>query len=129
VPKRRCYTFVRRPQASKCKRNLKACYNSLHTLHNTTYCTFYTGAPPSLRIVITHASADAHTHTYNNLNANRPFTMYTHRCHQDRELKRIEAAGGFVNAVGRVNGNLNLSRSLGDLKYKQVPYVPPADQV
>ena len=44
-------------------------------------------------------------------------------------MKRIEAAGGFVNAVGRVNGNLNLSRSLGDLKYKQVPYVPPADQV
>lgn len=26
------------------------------------------------------------------------------------ELQRIEAAGGFVNAVGRVNGNLNLSR-------------------
>ncbi|KAH8044875.1 protein serine/threonine phosphatase [Aureococcus anophagefferens] len=34
------------------------------------------------------------------------------------ESERILAAGGFVTAQGRVNGNLNLSRSLGDLKYK-----------
>jgi protein phosphatase 1G len=34
------------------------------------------------------------------------------------EHNRIRQAGGFVNDVGRVNGNLNLSRSLGDLKYK-----------
>jgi hypothetical protein len=25
-------------------------------------------------------------------------------------MNRITAAGGFVNAVGRINGNLNLSR-------------------
>ncbi|KAH8048382.1 protein serine/threonine phosphatase [Aureococcus anophagefferens] len=34
------------------------------------------------------------------------------------ESERILAAGGFVTAQGRVNGNLNLSRSPGDLKYK-----------
>jgi hypothetical protein len=28
-----------------------------------------------------------------------------------------------------VNGNLNLSRSIGDLKYKQVPGIQPADQI
>ena len=33
------------------------------------------------------------------------------------ELKRIKAAGGFV-ADGRVNGNLNLSRAMGDFEYK-----------
>ncbi len=45
------------------------------------------------------------------------------------ELGRIEKAGGFVNANGRVNGNLNLSRSLGDMKYKQVPKLLPKDQM
>lgn len=44
-------------------------------------------------------------------------------------MSRITNAGGFVNQFGRVNGNLNLSRSIGDLKYKQVPGIPPADQM
>ena len=34
-----------------------------------------------------------------------------------------------MNQAGRVNGNLNLSRSLGDLKYKQNPYIAPKDQL
>ena len=34
------------------------------------------------------------------------------------ELDRIRRAGGEVS-FGRVNGNLNLSRALGDLEYKQ----------
>ena len=46
-----------------------------------------------------------------------------------REMSRIVRAGGFVNQFGRVNGNLNLSRSIGDLKYKQVPGIAPADQM
>lgn len=48
---------------------------------------------------------------------------------QTREMNRITKAGGFVNQFGRVNGNLNLSRSIGDLKYKQVPGIAPADQM
>jgi serine/threonine protein phosphatase PrpC len=44
-------------------------------------------------------------------------------------MNRITKAGGFVNQFGRVNGNLNLSRSIGDLKYKQVPGISPADQM
>ena len=31
--------------------------------------------------------------------------------------------------MGRINGNLNLSRSLGDLKYKQVEQVSPEEQM
>jgi len=42
-----------------------------------------------------------------------------HKPMQVREMSRITKAGGFVNQFGRVNGNLNLSRSIGDLKYKQ----------
>lgn len=52
-----------------------------------------------------------------------------HKPNQPGELARINAAGGFVNQIGRVNGNLNLSRSLGDLKYKQVPGVAPEHQI
>lgn len=45
------------------------------------------------------------------------------------EMKRISDAGGFVNQFGRVNGNLNLSRSIGDLKYKQIPGISPPQQM
>ena len=33
------------------------------------------------------------------------------------EIDRITKAGGWVSEQGRINGNLNLSRSLGDLRY------------
>eukprot|EP00980_Cylindrotheca_fusiformis_P022249 scaffold9153_cov121-Cylindrotheca_fusiformis.AAC.13 len=54
---------------------------------------------------------------------------FDHKPMQERETTRITKAGGFVNQFGRVNGNLNLSRSIGDLKYKQVPGIPPAEQM
>jgi hypothetical protein len=54
---------------------------------------------------------------------------YDHKPQQERELTRIRNAGGFVNQYGRINGNLNLSRSIGDLKYKQVPHVLIAEQM
>ena len=52
-----------------------------------------------------------------------------HKPSQKKELGRIRAAGGFVNSQGRINGNLNLSRSIGDLKYKQVFGFAPEDQI
>ena len=54
---------------------------------------------------------------------------FDHKPQDDTELDRIRKAGGFVNQFGRVNGNLNLSRSIGDLKYKQVPGIAKADQM
>ena len=42
-----------------------------------------------------------------------------HKPEDEREKKRIEAAGGKVGADGRVNGGLNLSRAFGDHLYKQ----------
>lgn len=54
---------------------------------------------------------------------------FDHKPMQATELSRINKAGGFVNNFGRVNGNLNLSRSIGDLKYKQVPGIPPPEQM
>lgn len=40
-----------------------------------------------------------------------------HKPDDDKEKSRIQKAGGEV-FQGRVNGNLNLSRALGDLEYK-----------
>ena len=54
---------------------------------------------------------------------------FDHKPTQDRELERIRKAGGFVNQFGRINGNLNLSRSIGDLKYKSVPGLGPPEQM
>mmetsp|Transcript_12287 Transcript_12287/g.18437 ORF Transcript_12287/g.18437 Transcript_12287/m.18437 type:complete len:485 (-) Transcript_12287:58-1512(-) len=54
---------------------------------------------------------------------------YDHKPSQEKELERIKKAGGFVNQFGRINGNLNLSRSIGDLKYKQNSDLPPAEQM
>jgi len=54
---------------------------------------------------------------------------YDHKPSQTHEMNRILRSGGFVNHFGRINGNLNLSRSIGDLKYKQVPGIPPPHQM
>lgn len=40
-----------------------------------------------------------------------------HKPDNKDEKKRIEEAGGFVTE-GRINGNLNLSRALGDFEFK-----------
>mmetsp|Transcript_13274 Transcript_13274/g.21656 ORF Transcript_13274/g.21656 Transcript_13274/m.21656 type:complete len:421 (-) Transcript_13274:1592-2854(-) len=52
-----------------------------------------------------------------------------HKPTNETELTRIQQAGGYVNEVGRVNGNLNLSRSIGDLKYKVDSKLPPEKQI
>ncbi|CAD7967134.1 unnamed protein product [Amoebophrya sp. A120] len=64
---------------------------------------------------------------------------HDHKPDQQREQNRIHAAGGRVEvckplAAGgrthhRVNGNLNLSRAIGDLEYKQRQDLPPDQQV
>jgi len=59
-----------------------------------------------------------------------------HKPNDPKEEARIKKAGGFVekqsigaNCQYRVNGNLNLSRALGDLEYKQDLSRPPEEQI
>lgn len=51
-----------------------------------------------------------------------------HKPDNTDEKARIEAAGGFVED-NRVKGILNLSRSLGDVEYKQDSSLPPHKQM
>jgi protein phosphatase 1G len=51
-----------------------------------------------------------------------------HKPDLDIEKNRIYKADGWVSE-GRVKGNLNLSRSLGDLEYKQNKRLPPEEQM
>lgn len=43
---------------------------------------------------------------------------FDHKPEGEEEIKRIHAAGSTI-VDGRVDGNLNLTRAIGDLKYKQ----------
>lgn len=56
-----------------------------------------------------------------------PMTV-DHKPDLDTERNRIYKADGFVTE-GRVKGNLNLSRSLGDLEFKQNKKLKPEDQM
>lgn len=55
-----------------------------------------------------------------------------HKPASEIERSRIVAAGGFLSEIGgvcRVNGNLNLSRAIGDLRYKANAELPAKDQI
>lgn len=51
-----------------------------------------------------------------------------HKPNNEEELQRILKAGGNVSE-GRVCGNLNLSRSIGDLSYKENRGLSPEEQI
>lgn len=51
-----------------------------------------------------------------------------HKPDNEIERQRISNAGGFI-IDGRVNGNLNLSRAIGDLEYKKNPKLKPEEQL
>ncbi|TQS33348.1 hypothetical protein Golomagni_06312, partial [Golovinomyces magnicellulatus] len=51
-----------------------------------------------------------------------------HKPQLETEKNRITAAGGFVD-FGRVNGNLALSRAIGDFEFKKSAELPPEKQI
>ncbi|KAL1956969.1 hypothetical protein VTO42DRAFT_6458 [Malbranchea cinnamomea] len=53
---------------------------------------------------------------------------FDHKPQNEGEKARISAAGGFVD-FGRVNGNLALSRALGDFEFKKSANLAPEQQI
>ncbi|KFY13486.1 hypothetical protein V492_03246 [Pseudogymnoascus sp. VKM F-4246] len=53
---------------------------------------------------------------------------FDHKPQNEGEKARITAAGGFVD-FGRVNGNLALSRALGDFEFKKSHQLAPEQQI
>merc|ERR1712070_1191178 len=53
---------------------------------------------------------------------------FDHKPQSEGEKARICAAGGFVD-FGRVNGNLALSRAIGDFEFKKSADLPPEQQI
>ena len=53
---------------------------------------------------------------------------HDHKPDSAKEKNRVYKSGGWVNE-GRIMGNLNLSRSLGDFEYKQDKKLSPKDQM
>jgi len=51
-----------------------------------------------------------------------------HKPDNELERKRVRDAGGFITE-GRINGNLNLSRAIGDLEYKKNESLSVKDQL
>lgn len=51
-----------------------------------------------------------------------------HKPELEQERRRIEEAGGYITD-GRVNGNLNLTRAIGDFAYKKDKSIPAAAQI
>ncbi len=51
-----------------------------------------------------------------------------HKPDLDIEKERITKAGGYISD-GRINGNLNLSRAIGDLEYKKNTDLQPGEQL
>ncbi|VWU49035.1 protein phosphatase 2C, putative [Hepatocystis sp. ex Piliocolobus tephrosceles] len=50
-----------------------------------------------------------------------------HKPHLQEEEERIKKAGGYISN-GRVDGNLNLTRAIGDLHFKNDPFLHQKDQ-
>ena len=54
---------------------------------------------------------------------------FDHKPGNDDERARISNAGGYVDLNGRANGNLALSRALGDFEYKENSSLGPQAQI
>ena len=53
---------------------------------------------------------------------------FDHKPNLKKERERIYKAGSTVNIEGRIDGNLNLSRAIGDIAHKKSPKVKLEDQ-
>ncbi len=88
-------------------------------------CTATAALMTKNRIIVANAG-DSRTVLGSRGNA-KPLS-FDHKPSNDEEKSRICAAGGFVD-FGRVNGNLALSRAIGDFEFKKNTEMSPEEQI
>lgn len=66
--------------------------------------------------------------TKNHVTLQVEMLSYDHKPNNEEELRRITAGGGWVQ-LNRVNGNLALSRALGDYVFKRNYRLSPQQQI
>lgn len=88
-------------------------------------CTATTVLLNSKKIVCANAGD---SRTVLSVNGSAKPLSYDHKPNNEGEHARICAAGGFVD-IGRVNGNLALSRAIGDFDFKKSTDLPPEEQI
>jgi len=88
-------------------------------------CTATTVLLNSKKVVCANAGD---SRTVLSVNGSAKPLSYDHKPNNEGEHARICAAGGFVD-IGRVNGNLALSRAIGDFEFKKSSDLPPEEQI
>lgn len=88
-------------------------------------CTATTVLLNSKKVVCANAGD---SRTVLSVNGSAKPLSYDHKPNNEGEHARICAAGGFVD-IGRVNGNLALSRAIGDFEFKKSTDLPPEEQI
>lgn len=105
-------TDIRREEGMEGSESMAGCTANVSLIHNgTIWCA---------------NSGDSRSIVYN-ATSNFPLSK-DHKPDDPRESDRIQKAGGFI-VEGRVNGNLNLSRALGDLEYKREKSLKEEEQM
>lgn len=105
-------TDIRKEEGMEGSESMAGCTANVSIIHNgTVYCA---NAGDSRSIIYSPSG---------------PIPLSTdHKPDDTIETERIQKAGGFI-VEGRVNGNLNLSRALGDLEYKREKSLKEEEQM
>ncbi|KAI9026571.1 phosphatase 2C-like domain-containing protein [Phycomyces nitens] len=89
-------------------------------------CTAVTAlVTPEKKIIVANAGD---SRAIISVNGKSKALSYDHKPVDRLESQRIIAAGGFVE-FGRVNGNLALSRAIGDFEFKRNDHLPAENQI
>lgn len=120
--------FKKANYAQALKDGFLACDRAIkesHLSNDTSGCTATTVIITKDRVFCGNAGD---SRTVLSVNGQAKALSFDHKPTNEGERTRIVAAGGFVD-IGRVNGNLALSRAIGDFEFKKNELLSPEEQM